>query len=230
MRSYEQRNLGRSRTALVDYEEMHNDETQSRGAASRGTSNAAPAAPTVPTVTVVEYLFSVAAVTLAAIYAGAFLWTFFLSDYFASAADASMPLWMVGDSPQTGIALCLIFAAAFLSLWKGTGGNALALATYLFIAWQFYYWFDLTGQVKTNAGKEVINGTGWLGSRLYGAGLLDGLTLLAVFAFISLSAYLLVQKVAVSVNAQREEATPSPFIERVNGYDARHNGYGTRHR
>jgi hypothetical protein len=214
MRNIRRQNLGGARTAFVG-NTMLNDMGESRYAASHDSVEDDTATARVSGVMVVEYFLSVAAVALAAVYGVVFLWTFFLSDYFYPSADA--PLWAMRDSPQTGIFLCLIFAAAFLRLWRGRIGKVLSFATYLFIGWQFYNWFDLTRQVRSNAGAEAMGGAGWIGNKLYGAGALDVLTFLTVLVFICLSTYLLAQNITAAVNVRRKRNAPRQFMDRVTG-------------
>lgn len=224
MSQFRQQNLGGSRTALLDYEFLE-DKAQSPNAVLHDSIERTEVAPLVPGAIVVEYLFSRAAAVLAAVYVCAFL---FFSNYLAPGAD--VPLWTLRSSPQTGVALCLIIAAAFLRLWRGATGKALALTTYLFIAWQFYCWFKLTAKIKANTGSEAVSSGDWIGNTLYGAGWLDAGTLLAVLAFIFLSAYLLKHDIADFVERRRagkkpqEESAPRPLIDhRVNGYGVRNN-------
>jgi hypothetical protein len=188
-------------------------------AAGRDVVEPAYATRAVPRAIVVEYLFSWATAALAAVYVGALLWRYFSTNYFSPTADASELAGTLRGNPQAGVALCLVFAAAFVWLWKGLTGKVLALITYLFIAWQFYYWFILTRQVKANTGRDVVSDGGWISNTLYGAGWLEAGTLLVVLAFIVLSLYLLRHGAVTAVT--RSQVAPGRLIGGVNGYGTR---------
>lgn len=217
MRHFRQQNLSRVQTAYVD-PRMINDIGKSREDASNDTIRDATLAPTVPGAIVVEYLLSRVAVALAFVYTGVFLGMYFLSNYFSPATNAASPL---SEGLQPGVSLCLIFAAAFLWLWKGATGKALAFATYLFTFVQFLYWIQLTGQIKANTGREVI-GTTWISNKLYGAGWFDGFTMIAVLIFVVLSGYCVWQNAKEFFNARRDvEGVPRSIINRADGQRVR---------
>jgi hypothetical protein len=144
-------------------------------------------------VAVSEHVFMLAATSVAALYAilffGKLLW-----GYNTWETEILNITWNVRDNPQTSITICLIFAAAFLWLWKGAVGKLLALVTFGYILWQFYQWFDMS----RHANPDVISQAGWLDGYLLGASWLDPIALLAVAALAIFTLYFLILNIRLA--------------------------------
>jgi hypothetical protein len=189
--SYSQQNAtGAQATALVDvnYELTDDDDIPASDGSREEIAEPARVKVVVPGVVLADYVFSTAASALALVYAAIFLRTLFgMADTWGG--DAAGVTRSVSDNPQTVIAVCLIFAASFIWLWRGAVGKALAILPYAFILWQYYQWISTTTQINPGPGGKVIPPVWPLTNMMFGSSWLDVLMLPAVIALLCFNIY-----------------------------------------
>lgn len=154
-----------------------------------------------------EYMFRTAAVLTAGAYAAYFL-VLLLWSYYAVSGRGIDVTWNVGDSPRTFILAGVACGAGALWLLPKVTGKALSLASFVFVLYEFYQWYEATGSVKANSGVETLTGAGPVGNLLYGAGVVELIILAAVGVLTVLNAYYLflsLKRYATGHRHRREE-------------------------
>lgn len=133
------------------------------------------------------------AMATAALYA-VFFFASLVWEHFAWGARAGVTL-NLNDNPRLLIALSLLFAVAFMWLFRGAKSKVVGrVLSILFLGYallQFVWWYEMTNRIEATLDGGPLTGAGALGRIWLGAGLGEPLALAAALVLLAFNVYYL---------------------------------------